>query len=65
MTNRSTDIVNALAKLGFVFDRRNRHMIYRHPSGAIVSTSMSPSDVNAVRQAVRDAKRALAKARKK
>lgn len=48
---RQKELETLMKSAGFSLARHKRHAIWKHPSGAMVSTSMSPSDKNAVKRA--------------
>jgi predicted RNA binding protein YcfA (HicA-like mRNA interferase family) len=53
-------LVEAAKKYGFVLHRRNKHLIFKHPSGAILVSSATASDWRAVRNLEQNAKKILA-----
>ena len=53
------EVREELRKLGFVLARAKRHYIYKHPSGASVSVSASPSNKRAYGNLISDARRML------
>jgi hypothetical protein len=55
-----TELDQLARALGFELIRTQRHQIWRHPSGAQVSTASTPRDRDgALRSAARDFRRAL------
>ncbi len=55
--SRQKEIETLMERAGFARLRTKRHTLWRHPSGAQISTSQSPSDGNAVRQVQRELRR--------
>lgn len=53
------NVHDSLAHLGYVLVRHRKHRIYRHPSGATVTTSSTPSDPRAAKNAIATARREL------
>lgn len=49
--NRQRELEVLMKSAGFVRVRSKRHSVWKHPSGAMLSTSQSPSDRNAVKRA--------------
>lgn len=49
--NPQKEIETMMKKAGFARLRTKRHTVWRHPTGAQLVTSQSPSDQNAVRAA--------------
>jgi len=48
-----------MARHGFVEKRSNRHRIWQHPTGAVVTTGSTISDHRALKNIERDCRRAL------
>jgi predicted RNA binding protein YcfA (HicA-like mRNA interferase family) len=59
---KAQPLIKAAGRFGFVLVRRNKHLIFRHPSGAILVTSATAGDKRAVKNVEQSARRALAKA---
>ena len=57
---RRDPIAPVMARFGFTEKRIGKHRIWQHPSGAIVTTSLTPSDRRAALNVQRDCRRALA-----
>lgn len=50
-----------LTDLGYMLDRCTKHRIYKHPSGACITVSMTTSCRHGYKNAIADAKRELRK----
>lgn len=51
--NRQRELETMMKQAGFSRLRTKRHTVWRHPTGAQLVTSQSPSDPNAIRAARR------------
>lgn len=45
---------------GFTLARESKHLVWRNASNVMVTTSSTPSDINAIRQVERQVRRKLA-----
>lgn len=59
MAIRQQKLDAALRDCGAVLIRANKHRVYRLPNGRNFVASVSPSDTNGERNAMRDLRRAL------
>lgn len=61
MSSLSKQLITELSALGYTIHRDSgKHLVWRHPDAAtLVTTSRTPSDHRAVKNALADAKRAL------
>lgn len=57
---RRDPIAPIMARYGFAEKRSGKHRIWKHPSGAVVTTAATPSDRRALANIERDCRRALA-----
>lgn len=50
------ELVALMTRNGFVLVRKTRHMVWKRPDGAMVTTSLTPSDRRALQNIERDIK---------
>ena len=53
------NIAPIMASYGFALKRSNKHRVWQHPTGAIVTTATTASDRRAILNVERDIKRVL------
>ena len=44
LKSRARELVTCAMSFGFVFARKNKHIIMKHPNGATVAISSTPSE---------------------
>lgn len=59
---KAKPLVEAAGRYGFTLLRRNKHLVFKHPSGAMLVTSATASDKRAIKNLEQSAKRILGKA---
>jgi hypothetical protein len=59
---KAKPLVEAAGRYGFTLFRRNKHLVFKHPSGAMLVTSATVSDRRAIRNLEQNAKRLLGQA---
>lgn len=57
--HKAKPLVEAAKRYGFVLHRQNKHLVFKHPSGAILVTSATASDWRAVKNLEQNAKKIL------
>lgn len=58
---KAKPLVEAASRHGFVLVRQNKHLIFKHPSGAMLVTSATVGDRRAIQNMEKDIRKLLKK----